>query len=89
MNSKLILAAVAIPLIAVAVAIALFTPPLLPGSHDVLSAAQQIHIPGAVGPESLVFDPTGRGPYTGVADGRVLKYTAGDWLEFALTSSSR
>ncbi|KAG6430991.1 hypothetical protein SASPL_109066 [Salvia splendens] len=71
MNSKLILAAVALPLIAVAVAIALFTPPLLPGSHDVLSAAQRIHIPGAVGPESLVFDPTGGGPYTGVADGRL------------------
>ncbi|XP_047945443.1 protein STRICTOSIDINE SYNTHASE-LIKE 10 [Salvia hispanica] len=91
MNWKLILAAVALPLIAVAVAIALalFTPPLLPDSHDVLSAAQQIHIPGAVGPESLVFDPSGGGPYTGVADGRVLRWTAGDWVEFALTSSSR
>ncbi|XP_057785081.1 protein STRICTOSIDINE SYNTHASE-LIKE 10-like [Salvia miltiorrhiza] len=92
MNSKLILAAVALALIAVVVAIAaasVFTPPPVPGSHDVLSAAELIRLAGAVGPESLVFDPSGGGPYTGVADGRILKWNGGDWVEFAVTTSKR
>jgi hypothetical protein len=29
---------------------------------------------GAVGPESVAFDGDGEGPYTGVSDGRVLKW---------------
>lgn len=92
MNSKLIVAAVALPLIAVVVAIAaasVFTPPPVPGSHDVFPAAERIHLAGAVGPESLVFDPSGGGPYTGVADGRILKWISGEWVEFAVTSSKR
>lgn len=92
MNSKLIFAAVALPLIAVLVAIAaasVFTPPPVSGSHHVLPAAEQIHLVGAVGPESLVFDPSGGGPYTGVADGRILKWNGGEWVEFAVTASKR
>ncbi|KAL9155029.1 hypothetical protein ABFS82_10G155500 [Erythranthe guttata] len=94
MNSKLILTALALPLVAVAVAVAfattgLFTPPPVRGSHDVLHLAERIHLPGAVGPESLVFDPSGGGPYTGVADGRILKWNGKNWLEFSVTSSQR
>ncbi|KAI3444343.1 hypothetical protein Pfo_029752 [Paulownia fortunei] len=92
MNSKLILTALALPLLAVVIAFAttgVFTPPPVPGSHDVLPGAERIHLAGAVGPESLVFDPSGGGPYTGVADGRILKWDGGDWVEFAVTSSQR
>ncbi|KAK9125010.1 hypothetical protein Scep_013856 [Stephania cephalantha] len=41
------------------------------------------------GPESLVFDPLGRGPYTGVADGRVLFWDGRSWTDFAYTSNNR
>lgn len=41
------------------------------------------------GPESLVFDPLGRGPYTGVADGRVLFWNGDIWTDFAYTSPNR
>ncbi|KAB5561766.1 hypothetical protein DKX38_006723 [Salix brachista] len=41
------------------------------------------------GPESMAFDPLGRGPYTGVADGRVLFYDGQKWTDFAYTSSNR
>ncbi|KAI5011366.1 hypothetical protein ZWY2020_013503 [Hordeum vulgare] len=40
----------------------------------------EIRIRGEVpGPESVAFDPRGRGPYTGVADGRVLVWDGGRW----------
>lgn len=37
------------------------------------------------GPESLAFDALGRGPYTGVSDGRILRYDGPDrgWTQFA------
>lgn len=38
------------------------------------------------GPESVAFDPLGRGPYTGVADGRVLFWDGARWLHFAHAS---
>nr|KJB35498.1 hypothetical protein B456_006G117500 [Gossypium raimondii] len=41
------------------------------------------------GPESMAFDPLGRGPYTGVADGRVLLWDGQNWKDFAYTSSNR
>ncbi|KAG6619748.1 hypothetical protein I3843_13G110200 [Carya illinoinensis] len=41
------------------------------------------------GPESIAFDPLGRGPYTGVADGRVLFWDGQSWTDFAHTSSNR
>ncbi|KAI5072604.1 hypothetical protein GOP47_0012710 [Adiantum capillus-veneris] len=44
---------------------------------------------GAMGPESLAFDVSGNGPYTGVADGRILRWMDGGWQEFAHTSSNR
>lgn len=41
------------------------------------------------GPESMAFDPKGRGPYTGVADGRILFWNGHSWLDFAFTSNNR
>ena len=43
------------------------------------------------GPESLIFDAEGRGPYTGVGDGRVLRYDGPElgWTTFAHTSTNR
>ncbi|CAM8897924.1 unnamed protein product [Rhodiola kirilowii] len=41
------------------------------------------------GPESLAFDSLGRGPYTGVADGRVVFWNGDSWSTFAYTSPNR
>ncbi|KAJ7948113.1 putative Strictosidine synthase [Quillaja saponaria] len=41
------------------------------------------------GPESTAFDPLGRGPYVGVADGRILFWNGQSWTDFAYTSSNR
>ncbi|GKV00294.1 hypothetical protein SLEP1_g13008 [Rubroshorea leprosula] len=70
--------------------ISLLNPPQIPGSQDRLHTAQIIPVQAAVGPESLAFDPSGKGPYTGVADGRILKWQ-GDagWTDFAFTTSNR
>ncbi|KQJ86547.1 protein STRICTOSIDINE SYNTHASE-LIKE 3 [Brachypodium distachyon] len=35
------------------------------------------------GPESVAFDAKGRGPYSGVSDGRILKWTKGGWTTYA------
>ncbi|KAH7855451.1 hypothetical protein Vadar_025019 [Vaccinium darrowii] len=52
---------------------------------------QVIPIVGAVGPESLAFDPQGGGPYTGVSDGRIIKWMENErrWIDFAVTSPQR
>lgn len=41
------------------------------------------------GPESIAFDPKGRGPYTGIADGRVVFWNGNSWSDFAFTSPNR
>lgn len=41
------------------------------------------------GPESMAFDPLGRGPYTGIADGRVVFWDGLKWTDFAYTSPNR
>lgn len=66
-------------------------PPSIPGSHDHLHSSETIKLAGAVGPESLAFDPNGGGPYVGVADGRILKWQGHErgWVDFAVTSSQR
>lgn len=64
----------------------------LPNSdHLLLHYAQPINVTGAFGPESLAFDPTGAGPYTGVADGRILKWDPHSlsWVDFAVSSPNR
>ncbi|XP_028100166.1 protein STRICTOSIDINE SYNTHASE-LIKE 2-like [Camellia sinensis] len=58
-----------------------------------LSASDKHIIPivDAVGPESFAFDPQGRGPYTGVSDGRIVKWLQNErqWIGFAVTSLHR
>lgn len=46
---------------------------------------QVIPLFGVMGPESLAFDADGGGPYTGVSDGRILKWEAEKlmWIDFA------
>ncbi|XP_050224956.1 protein STRICTOSIDINE SYNTHASE-LIKE 10-like [Mercurialis annua] len=46
---------------------------------------------GAIGPESIAFDCNGNGPYSGVSDGRILRWKpeAQSWVEFAFTSPHR
>ncbi|XP_065867118.1 protein STRICTOSIDINE SYNTHASE-LIKE 3 [Euphorbia lathyris] len=41
------------------------------------------------GPESIAFDPLGRGPYTGIADGRIVFWDGLKWTDFAYTSPNR
>ncbi|XP_019189814.1 PREDICTED: protein STRICTOSIDINE SYNTHASE-LIKE 3-like [Ipomoea nil] len=43
----------------------------------------------AIGPEDVAFNGKGEGPYTGVADGRILKYYNGKFIDFATTSPLR
>lgn len=94
MNTKLILTAITLAAISIILAVNsnhLFKPPSIPGTHDLLHGSEVIQVTGAFGPESIAFDPKGEGPYTGVADGRVLKWE-GDgrgWTDFAVTTSER
>ena len=41
------------------------------------------------GPEALAFDSVGDGPYTGVSDGRIMKFQNGTFVEFAHSSPIR
>ncbi|XP_078154914.1 protein STRICTOSIDINE SYNTHASE-LIKE 3-like [Carex rostrata] len=41
------------------------------------------------GPESIAFDPLGHGPYTGLADGRVVFWDGSSIIDFAYTSPNR
>ncbi|WMV39454.1 hypothetical protein MTR67_032839 [Solanum verrucosum] len=58
-------------------------------SQNVLSKSEIIQLNGAIGPESVAFDPNGEGPYIGIADGRILKFQGSSWADFAVTSSQR
>ncbi|CAK9184037.1 unnamed protein product [Ilex paraguariensis] len=59
--------------------------------NDESQQSQVIPIVGALGPESFAFDPNGGGPYTGVSDGRIIKWleTECRWVDFAVTSPER
>ena len=60
------------------------------GVSDVWQYENRVPIEyGAVGPESLAFDPNGEGPYTGVSDGHIIKWHRhqNHWVDFAVTSS--
>lgn len=69
----------------------LFCAPCIEGSNNNLEGSKIIQVTGALGPESIAFDPNGDGPYTGVADGRILKWQGDElgWTEFAVTTSQR
>ncbi|KAL3327208.1 hypothetical protein AABB24_037752 [Solanum stoloniferum] len=92
--TKLILSAAVLAIITVLLTLSsknVYSPPSIPGSKDLLSKSEVIHLKGAVGPESIAFDPNGEGPYTSVADGRILKWNGDSdgWVDFAVTSSQR
>ncbi|AES81258.2 putative strictosidine synthase transcription factor WD40-like family [Medicago truncatula] len=95
MNSMIIVSAIFLALFAIIFTSYnpqnFFSPVPIPGSKNSLHAAKLLDLTGAVGPESLVFDSNGDGPYTGVADGRILKWEGEErgWTEFAVTSSNR
>ncbi|XP_047325742.1 protein STRICTOSIDINE SYNTHASE-LIKE 3-like [Impatiens glandulifera] len=64
----------------------------LPKHRDTLNLLQKSQIKflnQIQGPESIAFDPQGRGPYTGVADGRVLFWNGESLIDFAYTSPNR
>ncbi|KAL6642224.1 hypothetical protein ACP70R_020405 [Stipagrostis hirtigluma subsp. patula] len=45
---------------------------------------------GAAGPESVAFDGSGGGPYTGVSDGRVLRWLPAErrWVDHSSSSAA-
>ncbi|XP_012072685.1 protein STRICTOSIDINE SYNTHASE-LIKE 2 [Jatropha curcas] len=61
--------------------------------HDNLKQqeSETLCLGGATGPESFAFDKFGRGAYTGVSDGRILKWEENEqrWIDFAVTSYHR
>ncbi|KAL5546565.1 hypothetical protein UlMin_006252 [Ulmus minor] len=93
MNTKLLYTAATLAAVSIFLAFYpnLYAPRPIPGSRDLLHSSKIVRVTGGVGPESLAFDPKGDGPYTGVADGRIVKLGDGDlgWSDFAFTSSQR
>ncbi|KAL5720728.1 cohesin loading factor Ssl3 [Ranunculus cassubicifolius] len=63
--------------------------PLAKDEQNLLQKSEIKFLNEIQGPESLVFDPLGKGPYTGVADGRILFWNGEAWNDFAYTSSNR
>ncbi|CAK9159056.1 unnamed protein product [Ilex paraguariensis] len=58
-------------------------------SENLLQKSEIKFLNQVQGPESMVFDPQGRGPYTGVADGRIVFWNGEKWTDFAYTSANR
>ncbi|KAF5737647.1 strictosidine synthase family protein [Tripterygium wilfordii] len=58
-----------------------------PRARDV----EVVPIVDAVGPESFAFDPFDEGPFTGVSNGRIIKWQENErrWIDFAATSPQR
>ncbi|XP_009797832.1 protein STRICTOSIDINE SYNTHASE-LIKE 3-like [Nicotiana sylvestris] len=64
----------------------------IPVEKDTLNLLQKSEIKflnQIQGPESIAFDPKGRGPYTGIADGRIVLWDGQKWTDFAYTSANR
>src|ERR1044072_3381208 len=49
---------------------------------NLLQKSEVMFVNQVQGPESITFDPLGRGTYTGVADGRVLFWNGLSWTDF-------
>lgn len=63
--------------------------PTAQDAENLLQKAELRFLGQVQGPESVVFDQKGRGPYVGVADGRVLFWDGSSWTDFAYTSPNR
>lgn len=63
--------------------------PTLRDTKNLLQNSEIKFLNQVQGPESIAFDPLGRGPYTGVADGRVVFWNGQSWTDFAHTSPNR
>lgn len=63
--------------------------PVEKDSQNLLQKSEVKFLDQIQGPESIVFDPQGRGPYTGIADGRVVFWDGEKWNDFAYTSANR
>ncbi|CAI7849344.1 unnamed protein product, partial [Closterium sp. NIES-53] len=69
-------------------------PKLIGGMGDKknrLAKTTRRYVGQATGPESIAWDPSGRGPYVSVSDGRILRRKAddSDWEEFTYASPHR
>ncbi|CAI5459027.1 unnamed protein product [Closterium sp. Yama58-4] len=69
-------------------------PKLIGGMGDKknrLAKTARRYVGQATGPESIAWDPSGRGPYVSVSDGRILRRKADDsgWEEFTYASPHR
>ncbi|XP_019189673.1 PREDICTED: protein STRICTOSIDINE SYNTHASE-LIKE 11-like [Ipomoea nil] len=58
-------------------------------SHPERDLIAKLKLQNAFGPKDTAFDPRGGGPYTGVRDGRILKFSNGNFVDFAITSPFR
>lgn len=63
--------------------------PVEKDSQNLLQKSEIKFLNQIQGPESIAFDPQGRGPYTGIADGRVVFWDGEKWNDFAYTSANR
>ncbi|XP_072997144.1 protein STRICTOSIDINE SYNTHASE-LIKE 10 [Typha latifolia] len=83
MNTKLVLVATAI--VVVSVILSLDSRRNFEVSRLKDDELEIISLDGVNGPESFAFDGNGEGPYTGVSDGRILKWQEIEdrWIEFA------
>ncbi|KAA8517244.1 hypothetical protein F0562_017504 [Nyssa sinensis] len=94
MRSLLFLSASAVLLISILFSVDLNRFFFYPSDADKLSddkLSEVLPITGAVGPESFAFDRHGGGPYTGVSDGRIIKWQENErrWIDFAVSSPLR
>nr|QHD64718.1 strictosidine synthase-like 10-like protein [Oliveria decumbens] len=62
-----------------------------PDYNDGTHQYEVMPIFNATGPESFAFDVTGEGPYTGVSDGRIIKWNQSQrrWTSFSVTTPDR
>ncbi|GKV20364.1 hypothetical protein SLEP1_g30501 [Rubroshorea leprosula] len=90
MNSVLFFILALLPLLCYVISI--IHSPLFPTQNsDHREKLEALLIPGAIGPESIAFDLLGDGPYVGISDGRIIKWShhKRQWTNFSTTSHHR
>ncbi|XP_027102931.2 protein STRICTOSIDINE SYNTHASE-LIKE 2 [Coffea arabica] len=92
MGSKLFWAASTILTIAVSISVGFEVVSCSPGPKDCqILGSEKFPIINATGLESVVFDRYGGGPYTGISDGRIIRWLSSErrWTNFAITTPNR